>query len=31
MRTKDKKGLYFQGGNKAGSYSDSVKELYQLK
>ena len=30
MRTKDKKGLYFQGEFKAGNYSDAVKELYQL-
>ena len=31
MRTKDKKGLYFQGEIKATNYSDSIKELYQIK
>jgi predicted transcriptional regulator len=30
MRTKDKKGLYFQGDFKAGNYCDAVRELYQL-
>ena len=30
MRTKDKKGLYFKGEFKAGSYNDAIKELYQL-
>jgi hypothetical protein len=31
MRAKDKQGLYFQGELKAENYSDSVKELFQLK
>ncbi|MFA5575345.1 MAG: hypothetical protein WC994_09895 [Brumimicrobium sp.] len=30
MRTKEKRGLYFQGEFKAGNYSNAVKELYQL-
>lgn len=28
---KDKQGLYYQGELKASSYSDAIKELYQLK
>ena len=30
MKTKDKKGLYFQGDFKADNYCDAVRELYQL-
>jgi predicted transcriptional regulator len=30
MRTKDAKGLYFQGNFKANNYNDAVKELYSL-